>query len=716
MPMTLGDEEIDIDEGVLLGQLKSERIQSVGFEGDDELADQRERALQYLKGEMDDIKALKNRSKVVSTDVADAVETVLPDLLEILTGGEDVGTFKPQGPEDEESAKLETDYVNEVVFDQNPGFHLFATAIRDACEVKTGVFKHWWEDETFEEERVEGKTEAELGVVVEDGSAEIAEMEPTNRTDESGMPLFNATLRTVEAQGRARIDVVDPANFGVSPDTVLLKDTPYCVERSYPRAFQLVEDGIDKEMVDKLPESHPYRNEEQEQARDTVDEFEDAQQVNDNDRRTVEVHTHTIRADYDGDGKTELWCIITDADESFILDAYRKNRVGYAAGSPYLRAHRFYGFSVADKLIEIQRIKTTLFRMLLDNGYFTLNQRYEVAESKASDNTINDLLRNEPGFPVRSQTGDAVRPISNATLGFDVTGALEYVSTVAEQRSGIVRNAQGLNPDTLHDTKGGMEKLFSAAQRRTRMIARVLAETMIKDLFVGVHGDIRDHASRSQMARFNGKWTEIDPTSWGNRDDMTIEVGVGSGGKEMEVAAIMQVVELQSQALEGQMSGAISLPMVTEKNLYASATRLVERLGLKAPELYFTDPEEAQQLAAQQPDEPDREAMAAQAEMQLEQQKAQQQGEIAKMKAEADAQIAMQKAQAGMEVERMKAGEQAQLARDKAALEMELAEMKANAEFALAQRKADMEEKLAAHKAMSEPDLPDNRPGGDLSK
>ena len=699
-PQTERFEGLKISEVELLSALKAERLNSIGFEDNGDIEEQREKALEYIKGEMTDVPARKNRSSVVASDVADAVETAIPDLMEIFTGGEDIGTFKPQGPEDEEQCKHETDYINEVIFDQNPGFMVLETAIRDALEIKTGIIKFHWEDGEQSEERFEGKTAEELMIAAE--SAEITEMEELE-PGEDGVPLFNFTAVN-KTPGKECIEAIDPQNFGVSPDTVLIEDTPYCIERSFPRAFQLIDEGYDEDTVQMLAPSAEAEDDEQARARDTVDETDDSHGIYTDTRRTVEVHTHTIRIDGDQDGKTELWCVVTDSEESLILDAYQKNRVGYAAGSPYRRAHRFYGFSLADKLIEIQKIKTSLMRMLLDNGYFALNQRYEVSEQAASKNTIADLLRNEPGLPVRSKNGEAVRAIQAGGINWDVTGALEYFSTVAEQRSGLARNAQGLNPDTLHDTAKGAEQLMNAAQRRLRMIARVLAETLLKGLFIGVHGDIRDHASQAMQARVNGKWMAIDPTSWGNRADMTIEVGVGSGGREMEVAAIRQIIDLQSQALEGQMTGAISLPMVTEDNLYASASRLVERLGMKAPERYFTDPEQARQTAQAQPPQPDPAMQAAQMEMQMKQQAQ-----------EADIQLQQAKAQADAQAKREQNQLDIQLAKEKAAAELQLARERMAAEMELAREKALIEAQIKAQTAQ-QANLTDNRPGGSLAQ
>ncbi len=93
----------------LLQLVARERVASIGFEGDRELIAERELALNYFKGVMPDVPSLPNRSRAVSSDVADAVETVLPDLIEIFTGGDDVAAFTPLSQADERQAQQETD-------------------------------------------------------------------------------------------------------------------------------------------------------------------------------------------------------------------------------------------------------------------------------------------------------------------------------------------------------------------------------------------------------------------------------------------------------------------------------------------------------------------------------------------------------------------------------------------------------------------------------
>jgi len=389
-----------------------------------------------------------------------------------------------------------------------------------------------------------------------------------------------------------------------------------------------MDQGFDPKLVEKLPD-YPNRGDEQtEQSRDLADESDSANAGASNKLlRTVQVLEHWVRIDGNQDGKTELWRIQTDEQCNIILDKRQVNRIGLAVGTPFIQTHRFYGQSLADKLIEIQKIKTALVRMMLDSGYFAMNQRVEVAKDLASEETMDDVLRNEPGMPIRVQKPGAVNPVQAGQLGFDVQLALEYVSTMAEQRSGVVRNAQGLNPDTLHDTKGGALALMGMAQKRVRMIARVLAETLVKDWYLNIHALSRTHNTRSEKIRLNGKPpVDIDPSTFGNRADMVIEVGVGSGGKDMELVVMEKMLEFQQQVVAIQ--GGLAGPLVTGENAFNLLKRFTERAGFKAPEQFWSNPAEA---PPQEP-QPDPEMLKLQADAKAAEAKAQ--ADMAKVQSE----------------------------------------------------------------------------------
>lgn len=727
-----------LDDSEILSILDAEKQSSIGFENGVELERKRRTSLEYSKGQMDDVPSLPNRSKATSTDIAEAVETVLPDLMEIFTGGEDVATFEAVGEEDEEAAQQETDYVQHVAFQKMRGFLLLYTAIKDALQVDTGIIKTTWQDkEEVKEEKLKGITAVQLEMAKASG-AEIVEsvqtgmdMSPDEATGQIvPVELFDATVRMKYDKGCIKSVAVDPSNLTVASDATLdLDENVYLAVRSFPRAQALLDSGFDEDKVAMLP-GHVQRqtNDLNEQARDVAGESTSVSQDGNGTggpdgkdgrsvMRTVEIHEHYIRADFEQTGKSQLWCVVTDADCKVLLHKKKVDRHGISVGTPFIQAHRFYGMSLAEKLIEIQKIKTALLRMMLDSGYFAMNQRTEIAMDKANEFTIADLMRNEPMSPVRSRTGDAVRPLQAGQLGFDVGMMLEYASTMSEQRTGVVRNAQGLNPDTLHDTAKGQQALMSMAQKRIRMIARVLAETLIKGWYLDIHALSRKHGTRAEKIRLRGKWVDIDPTTFGDRSDMTIEVGVGSGGKEMELAGLAKVIEFQKEMIASGIPEYMA--MASPKKVWNAATRFARKIGFKSPEMFFEDPEELAQKAEQakaeraaqgipEPEEPPSpEAMKVKGELELQAKKHQDTMAMEGQKAQAQFAADQQAAQARAQSDQQTAMLKAQQSREQAERDAQLARERMMQEGELRRYQIDQElmlkrEQITAELAMNE--------------
>ena len=704
------DPKIDDGPDNLLALCRQEMFRSVGFDNDAELKADRERSLNYYKGDVrQDIPSLPNRSKAVSSDVSDAVETILPDLMEIFTGGDDVVSFKPQGPDDMEAAKQETAYLNHVVFQENDGFLNIATAVKDALTIKQGIFAWEWVEEIEEqEESFTGKNAIELQLAAKDGEISKVKAEPVDPDMPSAEPTYSFTVTKTKDNSTVKYYAIDPADFAAAPDTINIADTTYCCAKSRPRVQDLIAEGFDEAKVRQLPNYSVNGDEQIRLARDTAGESDQNGGVGDDvsdDLRQVEIAKHHIRR-LGSDGKLEIWCVVSDVECTIELDRYKVERIRYASGSPYLVPHRLIGLSVADLLIQIMQIKTSLMRMVLDSGYFALNQRYEVAMDQANDYTISDLLRNEPAVPVRSKSGSAVRPITAGGLTFDAYQALEYFSTVAEGRTGVVRNAQGLNPDTLHDTAKGAMMLMSAAQRRVRMIARMLAETLFKPFYLGVHAEIRENCSSTKIAQLGDKWVPVDPTKWAERNSMTVEVGLGAAGKDAELAAANQI-SIDMQNIVGAQGGAQG-PIVTLKDVYHLAIDKAKKLGVKDPERYYTDPDSpagqaAQQAMAQRPDP----AMAkVQGEQQLQAQK--QQGEMAlgqlKVQAEKEIQANKSQYQAAADQHKQQLEHERELQKQADAMQLEALRLASEERIAIAVARINAEAKISAAQVAAKAD------------
>lgn len=695
----------------LLSLCQREMVRAIGFDQDADLRDDRERALNYYKGDVSkDIPTLPNRSKAVSSDVSDAVETLLPDLIEIFIGGDDVVAFIPQGAKDVEAAKQETAYLHHVAFQENPGFLNLYTAIKDALLLKTGIF-HWeWEEDIEDnDEEFTGKNAVELHLASQDGAISNVKAENAGVDLRFEEPTYSFTVTRTINRSNAKYWAVAPEDFAAAPDTVNIADATYCCERQRPRVQDLIAQGFDEERVRSLP---TYVDQDQtiEQARDTAGESDVAGGGADDtsdDLRQVEIRKHCIRV-LEGD-ELKLWCLYSDAAGTIEVHREEIEAIPYAVGSPYLVSHRLIGRSVADLLIEVMKIKTALYRMCLDAGYFALNQRVEVNMQKANEFTISDLLRNEPSSPVRSN-GEAIKPLQAGSLNFDPYKAIEFFNTVAEGRTGVVRNAQGLNPDTLHDTAKGAMMLLSAAQKRTRMIARVLAETLIKPLFLGLHACIRENSQATREAQLLGKWVPVSPTKWAARNAMTVEVGLGAAGKDAELAAMNQIQGMQKLLVEGGFS-----EIVTPKNLYKSATDAAKKLGSKSPEEYFTDPDsdEGKAISQAKAQQPHPEIVKAQVQGQVDQAKAQMDGQIRGQQMQQDAAIKAQQMQAESQIQAQRLAQEGELKRYQIDSELQLKERQLVAELQLKERLAmaeiGMKERVGVHSA----NISNVEPGGE---
>ena len=180
-----------IDSGNLKAILAAERSDALAAVEATKLSSDRSDAMDYYLGDMSkDMPAAEGRSHAVSTDVADTIEGLMPSLMDIFAGSDEVVRFEPVGPEDEEAAQQETDYVNHVFMQQNPGFMVLYSFIKDALLSKTGIVKIWWEENEREErETYYDLTEEQYqalayAVEMSDGAMKIIEHTVHNEPDD----------------------------------------------------------------------------------------------------------------------------------------------------------------------------------------------------------------------------------------------------------------------------------------------------------------------------------------------------------------------------------------------------------------------------------------------------------------------------------------------------------------------------------------------------
>lgn len=617
----MGDDELKAIVGAYIQQ-------SIGYLSS-EVSESRRRALDYYNGEPFG-NEMDGRSKVVSTEVRDTIEWIMPSLLRIFTSGDKVVVFEPVGPEDEEAAEQETDYVNHVVMKDNEGFKVLHHWFKDALIQKNGVVKCWWDESEEEEvESYEGLTPDEMAILLQDEEIEPVEHEETPEG-------HNVKVKRTKKDGRICLENVPPEEFLISPRAVSIKTAPFVGHRSRKTASELILMGFDKAVVDRLPAYNDNIENEERTARFEKDEDEIGRfSTLDDSMREIWVTEGYVRIDYDGDGIAELRKITVAGNfAAEILDNEEVDETPLYDITPIMMPHKFFGVSMSEIVEEIQQIKSVLWRNALDNMYFANLGRWEVPEDAVGENTIEDLLTPRPGGVVRTKAPGMLKAMETPLLGDSAFKMLEYSDAVKENRTGVTRYNQGLDANSLNKTATGVQAIQSAAMQRIELVARVFAETGVKQMFLAVHRLVRKHAQKDRIIRLRNKWVPVDPREWKKRMDMTVTAGLGTGNRDQQLQMMGGIIELQMKIAQMGVPG-----MVQPKNLYNAAEKFSQLAGFKQPDQFFTDPESV----PPQPPPPDPKMIEAEANIKAKQ--AETQANIQGKQAELQANMQMKQAE-----------------------------------------------------------------------
>ena len=618
--------------------LRNEIEQALGYY-DTEFSQDRIDAMDYYLGEPFGNEQ-PDRSQVVSTEVSDTIEHIMPSLMRIYTQSDEYVRFAPTGPEDVLVAEQASDYCNWVINTDNSGFAIMHNWFKDALLLKLGVVKYTWEEIVdVEVEEYEGLNEQELTILLADDEVEVVSQNETVIGEEMEMPdgriipqtiIYDVKLRRTKTDGRINIENVPPEEFLISKRAKSLKDANFVSHRTTMTVSDLIAMGYDRDEVEAYAGVTDLDTSEERTSR-----FEDLESGSEFDSkdpamRDVLVTESYIKADYDNDGVAELRRVITVGSGYHILENEECDHVPFAILSPILMPHRAIGRSVAELVMDVQLIKSTLMRQLLDNIYNTNNARVIAVEGQVN---LDDLLTNRPGGIVRTRAPGMVQPLQVPEVSRSVFPALEYMDRLKEQRTGISRQSMGLDADALQSTTAtAVAAMQAASQGKVEMIARVFAETGVKDLFRGILHLVTKYQNKPQIVRLRNQFVPMDPRQWANSYDVQINVGLGTGQRDQQLATLFQIAAKQEQIM-GTMG--MNNPIVTPLEYRNTLAKITELSGFKNAGEFFADPRNAPPQQPQQPAPDPRiaiEMQKMQAEMQMAQQKAAQDLQLQKEK------------------------------------------------------------------------------------
>ena len=573
----------------------SNEIESSTGNFNTELSAQREENMEYYLGEKFG-NEIDGRSEIVTTDVRDTIEYIMPSLMRIFTTHNNIAEFEPQGPEDVEMAQQATDYVNYVFNKQNNGFKVLYDAFKDALISKTGIIKHFWEErEEIKTDTYENLTEVEYQSVLANDEMEIIELtkniQEKAQTDDFGTLIspeiasYDLKVKCTKKYGQVKVISVPPEEFLVSRRASSLENASFVCHRVKKSVSDLILEGYPKSLVDDIPtytQNNAEYNEER-QARYSYDEDSTPADEGKGPSRKVWIDECYSYIDYNNDGIAELRKITLGGHT--ILDNVEIDSIPFSTICPLPIPHKFHGMSVADTVKDIQLIKSTIVRNILDNMYLTNNARYAVLAGQVE---LDDLLSSRPGGIVRMRSPNAVTPLPTPQMSGDAFRMVQYLDQVREERSGVSKMTQGLNPDVLnsHVTTGAVAAVTESSMQRIELIARIFAETGIKDLFRNIYQLIQRYEDRKKVFYLNNKFVPIDVSRWRENLNCTINVGVGSGSQQTKMQTMSGIMTI----IQGLIQNGGMNTMVTPQNIYNAVSEFITQSGYKNPDMFVANP------------------------------------------------------------------------------------------------------------------------------
>ena len=645
---------------------------------DDYLAKQRRVAMEYYMGEAKGDLAppeVEGRSSVVSKDLMETVEWAMPAIMEALTGADDVVSFRPSRPGDETAAEDATAYVNHLIYEENEGFITLHDAIKQSLIGRFGVGKVYC-DESWEEkeEHYDGLSQMEVEALQADHDIGEIEVMPSEMVPPAGMmegmspEAFAVRAKRKERLRKYVLEGIPPEEFRVSKDARTLAEAEFTAHEVELSASQLISEGWPREEVEKLPRGRDYRTQNDEQSRHSYDGTWTQDSDNgDRSQEKIVVTEAYVRVDTDDDGVSELRRVKKAGNyvhENEVVDDHP-----FWMLTPILMPYKVVGLSMHDLIEDLVRIKTAMTRQVLDNLYLSNTPMRGVIEGQVN---LDDMLQARPGGIVRMKGPNVIQELTTPFVAGAGMQMLEFVDQVRDTRSGVTEMNSALNADSL--SKGsvgseGVQAMMVAGSQRIRLIARVLAETGIKRIYMLMLKHAVQYQDRPAQMQVNGKWLTVNPREWAHGFRLRVNVGVGALERRQQVANLGVIAQAQKDAF--------ALGLAKPENVYATLTDMAKAMGYHDPERYFSSPPE------NPPPSP------PPIELQIEQMKQQGAQQLAQMKGQVDVHVAQMT-------------QQAQDAQSQRELQLQAArdEQKMHNDMALEQFKTEQQMALEREKAL----------------
>jgi len=640
-----------------------------------------EQSLAYYLGAPNG-REVEGRSQVTSTDVADSIEWILPQIMKSFTQNNEVVIFDPVHDGDEQQAEMESEYVYEVLMKQNDGFIILHQFVKDALMQANGILKVYYakRDETKSSDYT-GITEEQLQALVMSEGVEIIEQSDyidENQTEqknqqiqmqmqqmqqqaqmhmqqmqqqaqqnpqaqqqmqqmheqmaqqmqqmqqqlEQPVVLYDVKLAVTRTRGQIYVDPVPPEEFRLNAqhNSINLDNARFTAHVNLMSVSDIMEQyDISFEETQELPEGANYYDREYRFSMQDESVFYDRVDSGDDSQRLIEVSECFMQMDIDQTGISKLMKVTVAGGDS-PTDLLKIEEVECM---PWVATTTFLMSHKFKGLSITDRLREiqdhkTAIWRNMMDNMYLQNNQRNVVV----ENQVNmdDLLVSRPGGIIRAKRLNAIQPLITPQLGQDSYNMMEYLDKVRAGRTGVDADGSA-TPSNIGDRVGsqGVDRLMNAKEELVGLIVRVIAETGIKPLCIKIRDLTVKHVDAVTDFRFRGQWQKINPSEWLDRTQCTVRVGTGTGDHKSQVSAILQVIAMQERILANPKQ-----TILKEKQIYTAMDDFCKFSGLNSATRYFIDPESNEgQANAKQIGQQGQQEQQKNEQMQMEQMKVQ---------------------------------------------------------------------------------------------
>jgi len=521
------------------------------------VAQTREWAQKYYYGELP-YAVENNTSDYVSREVFDSVESIKAKLMHTFTGNRKVIRFKPVSEQDVEAAEVRTDYVQRIFFKENNGYKILNDVFHDGLLSKQGCIKRTWREKTV--------TVSESFENIPMQQLEAAAMDPSiERVDVDSEQTINNIVQTAlgpitqpahvvsgsvfrkEDRSGVEVEVIPPEDVFISATCTDINNADFVAVRYEKSRFELIQEGFDPDVVNKIAHGDRIHFDTEEQARHTIDDTFDFHQREGDDERSLAVVYEAYvwidmltPKDEQHAQDAQLWHIVVGGTQLLFKEVV--DEIPMLFWSPIMISHKGIGMGIADVTMDLQNGTSNTVRGMIDNVH-RVNAGVRTADLSLLDNPRQFIDNAIGGVVDASAAAQKTMSVVPQPAISPITGnLLQIFSQEKEQRTGDTALGKGLQTQDVitHQNSGDMiDTLINAGNERPLMMARSFAE-VFKQLMLDIYRLGYENGQKVPLS-VGGRFQDVDIRQVPYGEEMEIDVALTPDYGESRAAQLMQL-------------------------------------------------------------------------------------------------------------------------------------------------------------------------------